>query len=115
MHRTLDHDQFHGFIHAKPGSKPFRYAIPTGKGIGSAPVVVDGHVYFGADEGYFYVLAPDGTVLPDALVLVVGAGVAGLAAIGAAGSLGAIVRATDPRPEVADQVRSLGGCVCVCV
>ena len=38
-----------------------------------------------------------------------GAGVAGLAAIGAAGSLGAIVRATDPRPEVADQVRSLGG------
>ena len=34
---------------------------------------------------------------------------AGLAAIGAAGSLGAIVRATDPRPEVADQVKSLGG------
>lgn len=34
---------------------------------------------------------------------------AGLAAIGAASSLGAIVRATDPRPEVADQVRSLGG------
>jgi NAD(P) transhydrogenase subunit alpha len=33
----------------------------------------------------------------------------GLAAIGAAGSLGAIVRATDPRPEVADQVKSLGG------
>jgi NAD(P) transhydrogenase subunit alpha len=44
-----------------------------------------------------------------AKVLVVGAGVAGLAAIGAAGSLGAIVRATDPRPEVADQVKSLGG------
>jgi NAD(P) transhydrogenase subunit alpha len=49
-----------------------------------------------------------GTV-PPAKVLVVGAGVAGLAAIGAAGSLGAVVRATDPRPEVADQVRSLGG------
>jgi NAD(P) transhydrogenase subunit alpha len=49
-----------------------------------------------------------GKVAP-AKVLVVGAGVAGLAAIGAAGSLGAIVRATDPRPEVADQVRSLGG------
>ena len=47
--------------------------------------------------------------VPPANVLVVGAGVAGLAAIGAAGSLGAIVRATDPRPEVADQVRSLGG------
>ncbi|MEV6302153.1 Re/Si-specific NAD(P)(+) transhydrogenase subunit alpha [Actinoplanes sp. NPDC051861] len=49
-----------------------------------------------------------GKVAP-ARVLVAGAGVAGLAAIGAAGSLGAIVRATDPRPEVADQVRSLGG------
>jgi NAD(P) transhydrogenase subunit alpha len=47
--------------------------------------------------------------VPPATVLVVGAGVAGLAAIGAAGSLGAVVRATDPRPEVADQVRSLGG------
>jgi NAD(P) transhydrogenase subunit alpha len=47
--------------------------------------------------------------VPPAKVLVVGAGVAGLAAIGAAGSLGAIVRATDPRPEVAEQVRSLGG------
>ncbi len=47
--------------------------------------------------------------VPPAKVLVVGAGVAGLSAIGAAGSLGAIVRATDPRPEVADQVRSLGG------
>lgn len=47
--------------------------------------------------------------VPPAKVLVVGAGVAGLAAIGAAGSLGAIVRATDPRPEVADQVGSLGG------
>jgi len=47
--------------------------------------------------------------VPPAKVLVAGAGVAGLAAIGAANSLGAIVRATDPRPEVADQVRSLGG------
>jgi len=47
--------------------------------------------------------------VPPAKVLVVGAGVAGLAAIGAAGSMGAIVLATDPRPEVADQVKSLGG------
>jgi NAD(P) transhydrogenase subunit alpha len=47
--------------------------------------------------------------IPPAKVLVVGAGVAGLAAVGAAGSLGAIVRSTDPRPEVADQVRSVGG------
>ncbi|MEU0196178.1 Re/Si-specific NAD(P)(+) transhydrogenase subunit alpha [Streptomyces afghaniensis] len=47
--------------------------------------------------------------VPPAKVLVAGAGVAGLAAIGAARSLGAVVRATDPRPEVAEQVRSLGG------
>ncbi|MEW2248957.1 Re/Si-specific NAD(P)(+) transhydrogenase subunit alpha [Streptomyces sp. NPDC058733] len=47
--------------------------------------------------------------VPPAKVLVAGAGVAGLAAIGAASSLGAVVRATDPRPEVADQVKSLGG------
>lgn len=49
-----------------------------------------------------------GKVAP-AKVLVAGAGVAGLAAIGSASSLGAIVRATDPRPEVADQVKSIGG------
>src|SRR4051794_13696467 len=47
--------------------------------------------------------------VPPAKVLVAGAGVAGLAAIGAAGSMGAIVRATDVRPEVAEQVRPLGG------
>ncbi|MFS3127017.1 Re/Si-specific NAD(P)(+) transhydrogenase subunit alpha [Nocardioides sp. Bht2] len=47
--------------------------------------------------------------VPPATVLVAGAGVAGLAAIGAAGSMGAVVKATDPRPEVADQVKSLGG------
>ncbi|CAN5221353.1 Re/Si-specific NAD(P)(+) transhydrogenase subunit alpha [soil metagenome] len=47
--------------------------------------------------------------VPPAKVLVAGAGVAGLAAIGAASSMGAIVRATDPRPEVAEQVKSIGG------
>ena len=47
--------------------------------------------------------------VPPAKVLVAGVGVAGLAAIGAASSLGAIVRATDPRPEVAEQVSSIGG------
>lgn len=46
--------------------------------------------------------------VPPAKVLVAGAGVAGLAAVGAAGSLGAIVRATDARPEVGEQVRSMG-------
>ncbi|MEO6566383.1 MAG: Re/Si-specific NAD(P)(+) transhydrogenase subunit alpha [Casimicrobiaceae bacterium] len=47
--------------------------------------------------------------VPPAKVFVIGAGVAGLAAIGTASSLGAIVRANDTRPEVADQIKSLGG------
>ena len=46
--------------------------------------------------------------VPPAKVLVVGAGVAGLAAIGAATSLGAIVYAFDVRPEVAEQINSMG-------
>ena len=46
--------------------------------------------------------------VPPAKVMVIGAGVAGLAAIGAARGLGAIVRAFDVRPEVADQVKSMG-------
>ncbi|KFB67121.1 Re/Si-specific NAD(P)(+) transhydrogenase subunit alpha [Candidatus Accumulibacter vicinus] len=47
--------------------------------------------------------------VPPAKVFVAGAGVAGLAAIGTAANLGAIVRANDTRAEVADQVASLGG------
>ncbi|MCH7535801.1 MAG: Re/Si-specific NAD(P)(+) transhydrogenase subunit alpha, partial [Bacteroidetes bacterium] len=43
-----------------------------------------------------------------AIILVIGAGVAGLAAIGAANSLGAIVRAFDTRGEVAEQIESMG-------
>ncbi|MCE8008873.1 Re/Si-specific NAD(P)(+) transhydrogenase subunit alpha [Aestuariivita sp.] len=46
--------------------------------------------------------------VPPAKVLVVGAGVAGLAAIGTATSLGAITYAFDVRPEVAEQVESMG-------
>ena len=45
--------------------------------------------------------------VPPAKVLVIGAGVAGLAAIGAAKSMGAIVRAFDTRPEVKEQVESM--------
>jgi len=47
--------------------------------------------------------------MPPAKVLVIGAGVAGLAAVGAAKSLGAIVRAFDTRSAVKEQVESLGG------
>ncbi|MDO9525265.1 MAG: NAD(P)(+) transhydrogenase (Re/Si-specific) subunit alpha, partial [Gemmobacter sp.] len=46
--------------------------------------------------------------VPPAKVLIVGAGVAGLAAIGTATSLGAIVHAFDVRPEVAEQIESMG-------
>lgn len=46
--------------------------------------------------------------VPPAKVLVIGAGVAGLAAIGTARSLGAVVRAFDTRPVVKEQVQSLG-------
>jgi len=46
--------------------------------------------------------------VPPAKFMVIGAGVAGLAAIGAAGSMGAIVRAFDTRPEVKEQVESMG-------
>jgi NAD(P) transhydrogenase subunit alpha len=46
--------------------------------------------------------------VPPAKVLVVGAGVAGLAAIGTSTSLGAITYAFDVRPEVAEQIESMG-------
>lgn len=46
--------------------------------------------------------------VPPANVYVIGAGVGGLSAIGTAGSMGAIVRATDLRPEAGEQVESMG-------
>ena len=46
--------------------------------------------------------------VPPAKIMIIGAGVAGLAAIGAATSMGAIVRAFDTRPEVKEQVESMG-------
>ncbi|MEI6858714.1 MAG: Re/Si-specific NAD(P)(+) transhydrogenase subunit alpha [Shewanella sp.] len=46
--------------------------------------------------------------VPPAKVLIIGAGVAGLSALGAAGSMGAIVRAFDTRPEVKEQINSMG-------
>ncbi|WP_343082194.1 Re/Si-specific NAD(P)(+) transhydrogenase subunit alpha [Ostreiculturibacter nitratireducens] len=63
----------------------------------------------GANFGRFFTgqVTAAGKV-PPAKVLIVGAGVAGLAAIGAATSLGAIVYAFDVRPEVAEQIESMG-------
>src|SRR5437868_7125230 len=62
------------------------------------------------DFGRFFTgrIAARGKAAP-AKVFGIGAGVAVLAAIGAASGLGAIVRANDPRPEVGDQIKSLGG------
>jgi NAD(P) transhydrogenase subunit alpha len=63
----------------------------------------------GANFGRFFTgqITAAGKV-PPAKVLVVGAGVAGLAAIGTAVSLGAITYAFDVRPEVAEQIESMG-------
>jgi len=63
----------------------------------------------GANFGRFFTgqVTAAGKV-PPAKVMVIGAGVAGLAAIGTATSLGAIVRAFDVRPEVAEQIESMG-------
>ena len=47
--------------------------------------------------------------VPPAQVLIIGAGVAGLAAIGTASALGAVVKAFDTRLEVAEQIESMGG------
>ena len=68
--------------------------------------VIEGSFYFGRFLNGQITAA--GKVEP-AKVLVIGAGVAGLAALGAANSLGAIVRAFDTRKEVAEQIQSMGG------
>jgi len=67
--------------------------------------IIEGSFYFGRFLNGQITAA--GKVEP-AKVLVIGAGVAGLAAIGAANSLGAIVRAFDTRKEVAEQIESMG-------
>jgi NAD(P) transhydrogenase subunit alpha len=71
---------------------------------GYRAVVEAAHAYGGLFTGQ---VTAAGKTQP-ARVVVVGAGVAGLAAIGAANSLGAIVNAFDVRPEVAEQVESMG-------
>ena len=47
--------------------------------------------------------------VPPAKIFIIGGGVAGLAAVGTAKNMGAIVRAYDVRPAVKEQVESLGG------
>jgi outer membrane protein assembly factor BamB len=51
-------------INPKPDAKPLRLATPNGKGIGSAPAVSGGAVFFGCDDGCLYVYGPGGALAP---------------------------------------------------
>lgn len=51
-------------LNAGSSAKAFRFVTPHGKGIGSSPAISDGCIYFGCDDGYFYVLGPDGDRQP---------------------------------------------------
>ena len=79
-------------------------ALSSMANIGGYRAVIEAANHFG--RFFSGQITAAGKVDP-AKVLVIGAGVAGLAAIGAAKSLGAIVRAFDTRPEVKDQILSM--------
>ena len=80
-------------------------ALSSMANIGGYRAVVEAAHQFG--RGFTGQITAAGKI-PPARVLVIGAGVAGLAAIGAAKSLGAIVKAFDTRPTVKEQVQSMG-------
>jgi NAD(P) transhydrogenase subunit alpha len=81
-------------------------ALTSMAGISGYRAVIEAANAFGR---YFNGQVTAAGKIPPAKVFIAGAGVAGLAAIGTAAKLGAIVRANDTRAEVADQVASLGG------
>lgn len=81
-------------------------ALSSMANIGGYRAVVEAAHHFGR---FFTGQITAAGKVPPAKVLVIGAGVAGLAAIGTAKSLGAIVRAFDTRLEVAEQIESMGG------
>ncbi len=80
-------------------------ALSSMANIGGYRAVVEAASHFGR---FFTGQITAAGKVPPAKVLIIGAGVAGLAAIGAAGSMGAVVRAFDTRPEVKEQVESMG-------
>jgi NAD(P) transhydrogenase subunit alpha len=80
-------------------------ALSSMANIGGYRAVVEAAQHFGR---FFTGQITAAGKVPPAKVLVIGAGVAGLAAIGAAGGMGAIVRSFDTRPEVKEQVESMG-------
>jgi len=79
-------------------------ALSSMANIAGYRAVVEAAQYFGR---FFTGQITAAGKIPPAKVLVIGAGVAGLAAIGAAKSMGAIVRAFDTRPEVKEQIESM--------
>lgn len=81
-------------------------ALSSMANIGGYRAVVEAANHFGR---FFTGQITAAGKVPPAKVLIIGAGVAGLAAIGTAKSLGAIVRAFDTRLEVAEQIESMGG------
>jgi NAD(P) transhydrogenase subunit alpha len=81
-------------------------ALSSMANIGGYRAVIEASHHFGR---FFTGQITAAGKVPPAKVLVIGAGVAGLAAIGTAKSLGAIVRAFDTRLEVAEQIESMGG------
>lgn len=81
-------------------------ALSSMANIGGYRAVVEAAHHFGR---FFTGQITAAGKVPPAKVLVIGAGVAGLAAIGTARSLGAVVRAFDTRLEVAEQIESMGG------
>ena len=80
-------------------------ALSSMANVAGSRAVIEAAHYFGRFFGGQITAA--GKINP-AKILIIGAGVAGLSAIGTATSLGAIVRAFDTRPEVKEQVESLG-------
>jgi NAD(P) transhydrogenase subunit alpha len=80
-------------------------ALSSMANIGGYRAVVEASQHFGR---FFTGQITAAGKVPPAKVLVIGAGVAGLAAIGAASGMGAIVRSFDTRPEVKEQVESMG-------
>ncbi len=81
-------------------------ALSSMANIGGYRAVIEAAQHFGR---FFTGQITAAGKIPPAKILVIGAGVAGLAAIGAARSMGAIVRAFDTRPEVKEQVESMDG------
>ncbi len=79
-------------------------ALSSMANIGGYRAIVEAAQHFGR---FFTGQITAAGKVPPAKILVIGAGVAGLAAIGAAKGMGAIVRAFDTRPEVKEQVESM--------